>query len=84
MTFSNMANLPYNPTNYDRTQTDPKSAKRIIKELLNVPTKKDFKIQRDLLEDEQQDDWIKFNKEVKQHLETEVVIHQADSVTEIG
>ena len=41
-------------------------------------------MQRDLLEDEQQDDWIKFNKEVKQHLETEVAIHQADSVTETG
>ena len=37
-----------------------------------------------MLTDEQRDDWIKFNKKVKQHLQTEVAIHQADSVTEIG
>ena len=84
MKFSNMSNLPFNPSNYDRTQTNPKFARRNIKELMNAPTKKEFVRQRDLLTNEQRDDWIKINKDMKQHLETEITIHQADSVTEIG
>ena len=77
-------NLPFDPSKYNETQRDPKLARKYIKELLNVPTKKRFKTQRDLLTDEQQDNWIKFNKEVKEHLQTEVAIHQADSVTKLG
>ena len=74
----------YNPSDYDETQTNPKLARKYIKELLNVPSKKEFEKQRDLLEGEDRENWIKFNKEVQEHVRTEVAIHQSTSVIELG
>ena len=39
MKLSEVANLPFNPSNYEASQTNTKLAKSYIKELLNVPKK---------------------------------------------
>ena len=76
--------LKYNPSDYNETQTNPTIAKKHIKQLLNFPSKKDFVKQREFLQGEDWDNWIKFNKKLVEHVQTEVDIHQATSVIELG
>ncbi len=67
--------LPFNEEDYDETQLDVNVARPHIEELLNYQSQQEFRDQRDLLEGEQQDEWVKFWKKQQKQVTTEVAIH---------
>ena len=78
------AQIPFEPSNYEESQTNVRVATRDIKQLLNVPTQNKYVQQQELLEGEHLENWEKIYEEVKEHLETEVTLHQVANVTELG
>ena len=76
--------FPFDPNDYKATQIISQEAEIHFNQLLNVSTDNEFAQQRDLLQGKQQENWIKFSKEVREFVETEVAIHQALSVTKLG
>ena len=82
--FEKIPRLPYDPNEYMVFETNAKAAAKKMKKLSKVPTQQEYAEQRKLLEGEQHSNWVKFNTQVKKHLETEVMLHQVSNVIQLG
>ena len=74
--------MSFNREEYSDSQLDPEVARLDISDLLELHTKREFKRQRNKLKGKERDDWINFAKEIKENIDTEVEIHQLQSVLE--
>jgi len=81
----NSGTLIYSEADFDDTQINYKKAKSVIQQLLNVPSKIEYKEQRDKIKDGYwKGQWKHFYKDAKDILETETMVHNYSSVVEIG
>lgn len=67
--------MPFDRTDYEDLQLDPIIARRDISELLELPSKKEIKRQRRQLIGKDLEDWIQFEKELADSINTEVELH---------
>ena len=77
-------NVPFDPNNYEDTAQDLGLAKREIGQYLEVPSQIEYEEQQELLEGKDRANWIKFTKKAKETLDLEALLHQCNSVTELG
>ena len=81
----NSTTLKFTEADFDDTQINFKKARRVVRKLLDVPSKIEYKEQIEKIKDDYwKGQWKHFYKDSKKLVETETMIHNYASVVEIG